>query len=89
MLVFEFNLELEAIYRVYEDRWKIEMVFDQFDNGLELDDSGVQKDFSVIRNEFVNIIVAMVFKRIFNLFADIGALGNMTYGDAMESLSEV
>ncbi len=47
MLVFESDLDLEpeAIYRVHKDRWEIEMVFDQFNNGLELDDTRVQKDF--------------------------------------------
>ena len=65
------------------------MVFNQFDNGLELDDTRIQKEFSTISNEFVNTIVAMVFRRILNLFADTGVLDSMTYRDAMESLSEV
>lgn len=54
-----------------------------------MDDTGVQEDFSVIGNEFVNTIVAIVFRKILNLFADTGVLYSMTHRDAMESLSEV
>ncbi len=91
VLVFEsdLGLEPEAVYRAYEDCWEIEMVFNQFDNNLELDDIRVQEDFSVIGNEFINTIAVMVSRRILNLFANTGVLDSMTYGDAMEDLSEV
>lgn len=90
-VVFESDLDLppEDIYRAYDDRWEIELVFDQFNNGLEFDDTRVQGDFSVIGNEFLNVLAAIVSRRIMNEFRDKGVLDDMTYGDAMEDLSEV
>ncbi len=89
MLVFESDLEPEAVYRIYEDRWETEMVFNWFDNSLKLNDIRAQEDFSLIGNEFINTIASMVFRKILDLFADTGVLDNITYGDAIESLSEV
>lgn len=90
-VVFDSDLDIppEEIYRAYDDRWEIELVFDQFNNGLEFDDTRVQGDFSVIGNEFLNVIAAMVSRRMMNEFRDKGVLEEMTYGDAIEDLSEV
>ena len=57
-IVFESDQDLdpEVVYRCYEDRWQIELVFRRYKNDECLDQTGVQGDFSVIGSEFINFI---------------------------------
>lgn len=91
VLIFESDLDVEpeVVYAAYDERWEIELVFDQFNNNLQLGETHVQGDFSVIGSEFINTIATMVSHRIMNDMRDAGVLDHMTYGDAMEDLSEV
>lgn len=91
VIVFESDLDLEpaTVYTAYDDRWKIELVFDRYKNDLYLDSTRVQGDFSVIGSEFVNFITTTMTCRMLKKATDAKQLDDRTWGELLEDLSEV
>ena len=89
VIVFESDLDMDSkdIYLCYEDRWVLELVFRQYKNDLCLDHTGVQGDFSVIGNEFINFISTVLTCRLIQKAREAGLLDKMTYKDLMDDLS--
>ena len=89
VIVFESDQDLDprTAYLCYDDRWLMELVFNQYKSDECLDQTGVQGDFSVIGAEFVNFISTVATCRIVRKARQSGLLDKMTYGDLMDDLS--
>lgn len=89
VIVFESDLDASAeqIYRIYEDRWLLELVFKQYKRDLDLDLSNVQSDYSVVGSEFINYIATIITCRIFKKANQLDLFKNMSYGDLIDDLN--
>ena len=88
-IVFESDQDLkpDVVYRCYEDRWQIELVFQRYKNDECLDQTGVQGDFSVIGSEFVNFISTTITCRLIHKAEKAGLLMHDSWADLMDDLS--
>ena len=89
VIVFESDLDLPLgkVYKNYEDRWLLELLFAQYKGEEDLDSSAVQGDYSLIGVEFVNFIATLITSRMVRKASDARLLDKMTYGDLLEDLS--
>jgi hypothetical protein len=89
VIVFESDLDLplDKVYKSYEGRWLLELLFAQYKGCECLDSTGVQSDYSLMGVEFVNFIATLITSRMVRKAGDAGLLDTMTYGDLMEDLS--
>ncbi len=87
-IVFEcdLDLDLDVVYKAYECRWMIELMFRMYKFILELDDTREHNDYSVVASEFVNFLATIITSRLFRKFDEAGLLNEMTYGDVMDVL---
>lgn len=88
-IVFESNrdLALEVVYRCYEDRWQIKLVFQRYKNDECLSQTGVQGDLSVIGFEFVNFISTTLTCQMIRKAEQAGLLESESWSDRMDDLS--
>ena len=88
MIVFEcdLDLELDVVYKAYECRWMIELMFRMYKFLEDLDDTRVQNDYSVLASEFINFLSVIMTGRLFRTFDKAGLLDERTYGETMEIL---
>ena len=88
MIVFEcdLDLELDVVYKAYECRWMIELMFRMYKFLEDLDDTRVQSDYSVLASEFINFLSVIMTGRLFRTFDKAGLLDERTYGETMEIL---
>jgi len=82
------ELEPEAAYQCYSDRWLMELVFRHYKGDECLDRTNVQGDFSVIGGEFVNFISTTITCRILRKARQCKILEEMSYRDMMGDLNE-
>lgn len=89
VIVFESDQDLppETIYRCYQDRWLLELVFNRYKTDDRLDKTNVHGDFSVIGSEFVNFFSTVMTCRILRLAEKAGVLEDCSYGDLMDNLT--
>jgi len=89
LIVFESDLDLalDKVYRNYQERWLLELLFAQYKGEECLDVTGVQGDFSLIGVEFVNFIATLMTARMVKKAGNARLLDTMSYGDLMEDLS--
>jgi len=87
-VVFEcdLDLDLDVVYKAYDCRWTIELMFRMYKIVLELDDTREHNDYSVVASEFVNFLATIITGRLFRRFDQAGLLDEMTYGDVMDVL---
>ncbi len=88
VIVFESDLDLppETVYACYEDRWQVEMVFNEYKSLLDLDETREQGDFVVIGSEFVNFIATLITTRLLRKIEDSGLFNGFTYTDVLDDL---
>ena len=89
LIVFESDLDLSPsqVYKGYEDRWLLKLLFAQYKGEEFLDSTNVQGDYSLIGAEFVNFVATLITSRMVRKAVDAKLLDVMTYGDLMEDLS--
>jgi len=89
VIVFESDLDLPLgkVYKNYEDRWLLELLFAQYKGEECLDFTGVQSDFSLIGVEFVNFIATLITSRMVKKAGNASLLDKMSYGELMEDLA--
>lgn len=89
VIVFESDQDLppETVYKCYDDRWLLELVFKHYKSDECLDRTNVQGDFSLIGSEFIDFIATVATCRIIRKARDAGLLNEMLYGELMEDLS--
>jgi transposase len=87
VFVSDLDLSLSQVYKCYEDRWLLELLFSLYKGEEGLDQTNVQGDYSLIGAEFVNFIATVMTSRMVRKAGDAKLLDVMTYGDLMEDLS--
>lgn len=89
-IVFESDQDLSpvTIYKNYQKRWLLELVFRQYKRSEYLDQTRVQSDFSVSGSEFVNFIATLITCRLIAKAEDAGLLDEQSFGDLKDDLSQ-
>lgn len=89
-IVFESDQDLspDTVWHCYEDRWLLELVFDRYKNDERLNQSSVQREDSILGEEFINFISTILTCRILKKADKAHVLDKMTYGEMMETLEE-
>ncbi|MDI9469524.1 MAG: transposase [Bacillota bacterium] len=87
--VFESDQDLPpaVLYRSYKDRWRLEHVFQQHTNDLELTKTNAKGVFTIIGSEFINFIATIASARILKKAGGLGLLKKLSYGDLMDDLA--
>jgi len=88
-VVFESNLDEDPklIYKLYEERWLIEECFRYYKHALDLDDTKVHSNYSVIGQELINFFASNMTMRLVNKFDKTGLTKKMSYKDIMSELA--
>ena len=88
-IVFESDqdLSLATVYKIYDARWAIELLFKAFKNEECLDETNVQNDYSVVGSEFINFIATVLTHRMIRAAKDAGLLEHQTFGELIRDIS--
>lgn len=88
-IVLESDLEMDVAdaYRAYAERWEIELVMRYYKSALELDETRVHSDDSVVGSELVDFVASLATFRLLKAFDGAGLLEKMTYGKVMKVLA--
>lgn len=89
VLESDLDLSLEEVYKCYNERWLIELVFKSYKSNMEITTTNYQNDFTVIGSEFINFISTVITTRILNKFKSLKLLDTMSYKEIMDDLNEV
>lgn len=89
-IVFESDLDLapEMVYRMYSERWGIEVVMGYYKNALDFDDTRVHDDYSVIGSEFIDFISTLITFKLLKKFDETKLLDDFNYGTLMRILKQ-
>ena len=87
-IVLECDLDLDPgrVYRMYEERWEIELVMRYYKSACEFDETRVQSDYSVIGSEFCDFLATVLTFRLLKAFDKAGLLKKMNYSRIMSLL---
>lgn len=87
-VVLESDLDMSPAeaYRAYERRWVIEVSMRYYKHALELDETRVHDDASVIGSEFCDFLATVITWRLIGRFRGAGLLEKRTYGSLMKTL---
>ncbi len=88
VIVFESDIDInpKTAYKSYANRWMIELVFKKYKNDIDLSNTKVHANFSVIGSEFVNFISVLMTCRIVHLLENKNILNDMSYGSVLTFL---
>ena len=87
-VVFECDLDWppEDVYYAYSRRWEIEVAMRYYKQSLELDETRVHSDLSVIGSEFVSFLSEVMTFDLMRLLEREKVLEDMTYGKVIKKL---
>jgi transposase len=87
-VVLECDLDIgpETAYKAYAGRWEIEVVMRYYKSALELDETRVHDDYSVIGSEFCDFLASVLTFRLIHAFDKAKLLEKMTYKKVMAVL---
>ena len=87
-IVFEsdYDCSCELVYKAYEERWLIEMVFRYYKDVNEFDETRMHSDYSVISSEFVCFLSTIMSSRIVRRFDSAPSLEDLSYSKSMKVL---
>ena len=87
-IVFEsdFDCSCELVYKAYEERWLIEMVFRYYKDVNEFDETRMHSDYSVISSEFICFLSTIMSSRIVRKFDSAPSLEDLSYSKSMKVL---
>lgn len=88
-IVFESDqdLPLAVVYKIYDARWAIELLFKAFKNEACLNETNVQSNYSVIGSEFINFVAMVLTHRMIQTAKHAGLLEHQTFGELMRDIS--
>jgi len=91
VIVFESDkdLDLETVYKSYEERWLIELVFNTYKNEEDLNTTRVQTDLSIFGSEFINLISTIITSRMISKLRDVKLLEKHSFGEIRDDLNSV
>lgn len=66
LIVFESNadLDLKSVYRAYNERWEIEVLFNNYKNIIGRQEINVQGNYRLFATEFINFLSSIISMRI-------------------------
>ena len=87
-IVLECDLDLDPgkVYKMYEERWEIEIVMRYYKSACEFDETRVHGDYSVIGSEFCDFLASVLTFRLIKAFDKAGLLKKMNYSRIMSLL---
>jgi len=87
-IVLECDLDLDPgkVYRMYEERWEIELVMRYYKSACEFDETRVHGDYSVIGSEFCDFLASVLTFRLIKTFDKAGLLKKTNYSRVMSLL---
>ena len=88
VFISDLDLDLNTVYKRYDERWILESTFALFKGDLGLFTTAVQDEYSVRGREFVNYIGTIIASRLRNEADKAGLLDKMTFGNLLEDLSD-
>ena len=71
---------------MYNDRWLIELMFRTYKVDLDLDDTRVHSDYSVMATNFVNFLSVLLTSRLLRAFGAVEELDKVPFGYTMDLL---
>jgi len=88
-ITFESNydMEPEVVYSAYQNRWLLEVMFNQYKSELDFDKTNVQSDFRVIGENFINQISATIASRMISDLQKKEILRKMHFSEVIDDLS--
>lgn len=88
-IVYVTNQDLEPldIYKMYQQRWEIELVNKFYQDELDLGEVNKKSDISVYGAEFIKMISVIIGYRIKNLLEEKGILNYKTFNQALKIFS--
>ena len=88
-VVFESNLDEDPrlIYKLYEEKWLIEECFRYYKHALDLTDTRVHSNYSVIGQELINFFASNMTMKLVNKFDEANLTKDMSYRDIMAELA--
>lgn len=91
LIVFESNadLDLEDVYRAYQERWAIETMFNNYKNIIYRQEVNVHGNYRLFATEFINFISTVISLRIKNLMDKSEVSKRYTQRQVMRLLSKV
>lgn len=87
VFISDLDLSEKEVYRIYDERWLLELMFSQYKGDEGLTTTNVQNDYSVTGEEFVNFIATILTSRMTRKADEAGLLETMSYGELMDDLS--
>ena len=87
-VVFESDLDLkpEMVYKMYEERWEIEVVMRYYKSSCEFDETRVHNDYSVYGSEFCDFLSTVLTFRLIKAFDKAELMKKMTYSRIVDLL---
>lgn len=80
------NMDCAKVYSMYDDRWLIELMFRTYKVDLDLNDTRVHSDYSVVATNFVNFLSVLLTSRLIRAFDAVEDLETSPYGYTMDML---
>ena len=75
----DYSRKARTAYRVYDSRWKIELIMRYYKQACEFDETRVHSNFSVIGSEFYSFLSTIITYRLLNTFDRANLLKKMNY----------
>ncbi|MGN1393160.1 MAG: transposase [Succinivibrionaceae bacterium] len=87
-IILECDLDIapEMIYKIYNDRWEIEIVMRYYKNACQYDETRVHDDYSVIGSEFCDFLSTVLTFRLLKKLDKTELLKSYTYKKIMSVL---
>ena len=79
VLESDLDLEPEMVYKMYEERWEIEIVMRYYKSACEFDETRVHSDYSVYGSEFCDFLSTILTFRLIKAFDKADLMKKMTY----------
>lgn len=80
------DIDCSKVYSMYNDRWLIELMFRTYKVDLDLDDTRVHSDYSVMATNFVNFLSVLLTSRLLRAFGAVEELDKVPFGYTMDLL---
>ena len=89
-VIYRSNRELdpEEAYRIYQDRWMLEQMFDLYKNIEEFDETRVHSDASVNATALVNFLSTLILSKMISRLMESGVLDDRTLDEVLGILAK-
>ena len=86
LYAFDLDLDPGKVYKMYEERWEIEIVMRYYKSACEFDETRMHGDYSVVGSEFCDFLASVLTFRLIKAFDKAGLLKTMNYSRIMSLL---